>query len=201
MRKSVYTRPDKRKVALRPEKVAEVDLEEVAICKPIIVDRGTECHVTPPDVASRMIYYLNPSEHERVLEPSAGTGNLVQALLDAGVHDEDITTIERNYQLHEHLKDRFAHSLGGMFSYDFLEWAAAQHPTSKWDCIIMNPPFSKVKQHIEAAVSLLRDDYSNLVALVPVTFNDDRFSTVEFLPEDTFAACKVRTKIIDWIGD
>lgn len=66
--------------------------------------------------------------------------------------------------------------------------------------MLMNPPFSGVRKHIAAAVSLMgrngHDSPACLVALVPVTFEYDGAEHLESLPVDTFAAAKVHTKII-----
>ena len=73
--------------------------------------------------------------------------------------------------------------------------------------VIMNPPFSDVRKHITAAMSLMgsggHSDFetggpyrATLVALVPITFERDGFETLEHLPDDTFSTAKVRTKIV-----
>ncbi|WP_298966662.1 hypothetical protein [uncultured Roseibium sp.] len=64
----------------------------------------------------------------------------------------------------------------------------------------MNPPFSQVRKHIKAALSLLgrngHDEPAVLVALVPITYEHEDAETLETLPEDTFSTCTIRTKII-----
>lgn len=66
--------------------------------------------------------------------------------------------------------------------------------------IIMNPPFSEVRKHIAAALTLLgrggHEAHAVLVALVPTTFVHPNAETLEILPTDTFATAKVHTKII-----
>ena len=78
MKQSVYSRPNKPKRAYtdRLERVPErvPDLPSL-----VEVDTATECHVTPADVAARMVDYLGAVQGV-VLEPSAGTGNLLNAL-------------------------------------------------------------------------------------------------------------------------
>jgi hypothetical protein len=66
--------------------------------------------------------------------------------------------------------------------------------------VIMNPPFSDVRKHVAAALSLMgrggHAEPATLVALVPITFQHDDAETLETLPPDTFATAKVHTKII-----
>ena len=66
--------------------------------------------------------------------------------------------------------------------------------------LLMNPPFRKHRAHITAAAGLLKLA-GMLVAIVPSTFEADGFNAVEHLPEDTFAATAVRTKIVTHIAD
>lgn len=158
------------------------DIVQKETPKPFIVHAGTECHVTPLDVAERMAEYLG--HVDRLLEPSAGTGNLI---LSAGYNK--ITAIELNYELGKIIKDRTSINT---IQADFIEWNGG-----KFDGVLMNPPFSKVKKHVLRAFDMLVDGGS-LVALVPITFDETAIGgeVLEVLPVDTFATCKVNTKII-----
>ncbi len=60
----------------------------------IAVDSATECHVTPMDVAARMVSYLGPVGDYPTLEPQAGTGNLIRALYDAGYSRHALTVMQ-----------------------------------------------------------------------------------------------------------
>lgn len=64
----------------------------------------------------------------------------------------------------------------------------------------MNPPFSGVRKHVAAALSLMgqngHDSPACLVALVPITFQHESAEELEILPEGTFPTANVRTKII-----
>ncbi len=84
MNSDLYKRPDKPKrlaVNRRGEGACQVPapLPEV-----IEVDRFSECHVTPLEIAGRMVEYLGPTGDYLTLEPSAGTGSLLIALLESG---------------------------------------------------------------------------------------------------------------------
>lgn len=157
----------------------------------VAVDRFTECHVTPPDVAARMVEYLgaDPGNGGRALEPSAGTGNLSRALIAAGFKPSQIVQVERHIRLSQGL-----HDFGTVANKCFLEYAEEMRGKAEFDRIIMNPPFSDVRKHVAAARDLLAPG-GVLVALVPVTFREGQ-ETLETLPPDTFADAKVYTKII-----
>jgi predicted RNA methylase len=80
----------------------------------------------------------------RVLEPSAGKGNLVRALRDAGA---EVTAIELDPVRAEAL---------GCQCVDFLEYAAKLGPGDHFDVCVMNPPYEKDQDlaHILAALSV-----------------------------------------------
>lgn len=168
-------------------------IEAVAAPDIVAVDKFTECHVTPPDVAARMVHYLGeyPGRLRRVLEPSAGTGNLSRALISAGYDPSQIVQVERHIRLSQGL-----HEFGCVANTCFLEYAASHCPgTVQFERVIMNPPFSGVRKHVAAARGLLAPGGA-LVALVPVTFLADDMDEIESLGPDTFATAKVWTKII-----
>ena len=201
MKLSAYTRPKKPDYIQVTRRADKTVTPLAALPEPVIVDSATECHVTPADVAARMVEYLTPARFGYTLEPSAGTGALVRAAMDAG---HTVQAVERHCAL--------AAILGQILPSQrvenacFLEWSAGliaearaeQKEPPLYSRIVMNPPFKKVAQHIAAALSLL--DYSGaggrLVALVPITFQHPQAETLEVLPDNTFALAKVNTKII-----
>lgn len=201
MNPSVYKRPDKPRtmvVTRRRDREAVQPLPNLP--EPVTVDAATECHVTPPEVAARMVDYLEyhyptrDTTGSNVLEPSAGTGNLIQAMVDADILTAHMMAVERHAGLTGGLTDRF----GGFLKTHnrcFLEFAEEWQHEGGFDRIIMNPPFRKVKQHMAAAISLLKPG-GVLVALVPCTYQHPEASVLEDLGPDTFVTAKVRTKII-----
>lgn len=185
MKRACYTRPAKPlglTVKRREDfpKIGAAPSVEI-----VTVDRFTECHVTPADVAGRMVRYLG--EPGRTLEPSAGTGNLSRAL---DLPRDMLTQVERHIRLSQGL-DQF----GAVVNRCFLEWAAEVKGAQSFARVIMNPPFSDVRKHVAAARGLLAPG-GVLVALVPCTFDAPGMETLENLDENTFANAKVRTKII-----
>ena len=113
---------------------------------------------TPPDLAARMVEAAKIEPHHRVLEPSAGTGNLLRAIGPG----PDKVAVEINQQLLKPL----AMSESGLrvYSGDFLE----EQPDvlGQFDRVVMNPPFQNGAdiRHIEHALTFLKPG-GRLVAL------------------------------------
>jgi phospholipid N-methyltransferase len=170
-------------------------LGEIELVEPVIVDKATECHVTPTDVAARMVEYLGPQGDYLTLEPSAGTGQLAKALLQAGHSPHELTMVERHIKMANSLQ-----SIGPTINKCFLEYAAEAKGKVHFPRVIMNPPFRQCKKHIDAALSLMgrngHQEPATLVALVPITFNHQDAETLETLPDTTFQTARVNTKII-----
>ncbi len=201
MRKSIYRRP--AKPASMPITVRELAAKAAAPTMPTVtaVHVSTECHVTPPEVARRMVEALGPPGDYLTLEPSAGTGNLAQALLDSGHSPFELTLIERDLQLCALLRKRFSQSGRNLNALQecFLAYAKRAAGKVEFPRILMNPPFRHTKAHINAALSLLGrggHDCATLVALVPITFEHSQAEVIEFLDNDVFISAKVHTKLI-----
>ncbi len=122
---------------------------------------------TPPAIVAKMVTWARlaekDSEHCRVLEPSAGTGAILDAIREtapsAQLDAVEVLPINaamlrrKGYAPHE---------------MDFLHW----RPEYQYDAVLMNPPFSldgdplAYITHIDHAWSLLRDG-GDLVAITP----------------------------------
>lgn len=194
-RPSIYTRPNKPlKIPVRKRRDAP-HLEQIDAPEIVTVDKFTECHVTPDDVARRMVEYLGPQGDYLTLEPSAGTGQLVRALLASGHSSNELTMIERHTKLAAGL-----YQYGPVLNRCFLEYAEEVQGRAYFPRIIINPPFKQVRKHIAAALSLLgrggHQEPATLVALVPITFEHDDAEHLETLGADTFRTAKVHTKIV-----
>lgn len=132
----------------------------------IVVVSAPQLFPTPPELAQMMGDMLAYIPGMRVLEPSAGTGRL----LDAIPYVKDLTAIEYSSSLHEALKR--THTWPLHLCMDFLEydgsggWIDGVGTRSDFDRIIMNPPFKDGAdiKHIMHAYSLLADG-GRIVAL------------------------------------
>lgn len=133
---------------------------------------------TPAAVVAQMVKWCElptfDSELCRILEPSAGTGAIADAIREhAPAAKLDLIEVlpinaamlrRKGYEVHEG---------------DFLQWK----PGYQYDAVLMNPPFSlegdpvAYLTHIEHAWSLLRDG-GQLVAITPTgwTYRADRRS-------------------------
>lgn len=164
---------------------------------------------TPADLAARMVDLAGLCEGDRILEPSAGTGRIVQALRDTGkcMH---IVAVEVNGDLSDALHRTYQAKPAEVpqevevITADFL----AVKSVGVFDAIVMNPPFengSDVK-HITHALTMLKPG-GRLVALcangphqnaVLRPLVEARGGEWEDLPADTFKAegTSVRTALI-----
>lgn len=175
---------------------------------------------TPAALATRLVEEAGVMPGQRVLEPSAGTGNLVSAIVNRGFTGADcgrLVAIERNRDLCVELtgrRNRTVHANESNYEIrcaDFLECTEEQ--LGEFDRIVMNPPFENGAdvEHVTHALKFLKPD-GRLVAIMSagVTFRQDRKTTafrelvearggtIEPLPEDSFkeSGTSVRTVLV-----
>lgn len=207
MDQSVYVRPNKPQTLTVTKRDRVCTLSPVVIHDVLEVASVTECHVTPPEVAALMADYLGLPRHgQKALDPQAGTGNLINALLESGYNYNQITAIERHCDLSEHCLNRFGKQVK-TFNTCFLEYAENNKLNARYagnnklfyQRIITNPPFKNIKKHMNAALELLHCPNNlgaSLVALVPLSYDHPEAYTLDELSSDTFQNTNVRTKII-----
>ncbi|KGT73703.1 hypothetical protein MA20_42920 [Bradyrhizobium japonicum] len=108
---------------------------------------------TSPELAAEVAELADIRPGHRILEPSAGTGALIEAARVHGAGSLDIVAIEINHQVAQTL----GRSQQGVtiINADFMDMAGA---VDKFDRIIMNPPFERGAdiQHIEHARKFLK---------------------------------------------
>lgn len=114
---------------------------------------------TPAALAERMADLAELTAGDTVLEPSAGTGNIVKAIRSRGIFRDHCTAVEINRQLAEMLT---AHT-GKVVCADFL---ACNGDLGTFDRILMNPPFERGEdiKHIKHALTML-NPMGRLVAI------------------------------------
>lgn len=95
---------------------------------------------TPMEVACQMLEAIDV-KGKKILEPSAGSGNLVKALQAAGAN---VIACEIDTRL-----QKIVASMCPLIGDDFLKLSAID--ISHIDAIVMNPPFSKGSTHIKHA--------------------------------------------------
>lgn len=127
---------------------------------------GIDFFPTPKPLAERMAELAGVTDGMRVLEPSAGNGNLADAAKAAGA---TVDTYEVSSTLRDILNLK-GHNVAG---HDFMEAA----PEPQYDAVIMNPPFSNRMDadHIQHAWGMLKPG-GRLVAIAGegVFFGSDK---------------------------
>jgi len=153
---------------------------------------------TPPELADRMVKEADIRDGHRILEPSAGTGNIVWAIARAYRRgspyrtletDFRLTAVEINYSMADALRRSFPDMETAQA--DFLDVKGRQ-----FDRILMNPPFANGDdiRHIMHAHQLLAPG-GRLVAICANgprqqeklrPWIEENGGTWEELPRDTF---------------
>lgn len=161
---------------------------------------------TPPDLAKRLCDEAGILSGCRVLEPSAGTGNILKAILNNAVGADcvRIVAVEINHALVEQLEYTRNMTLYAnednykIIEGDFLE---CNGDLGKFDRVVMNPPFAEGQDvaHVRHAFNFLKPG-GRLVSIMGagVTFKSDKKTTefrewldeiggtIEALPPDSF---------------
>lgn len=134
--------------ALIPHLVAKAEEDPVKKAERAIVGQkvGIDFFPTPAHVAQRMARLANIREGTRVLEPSAGNGNLADA---AKAEGGQVDVIEISSQLRDILTAKGY----TVVDHDFDGFT----PDKPYDAIVMNPPFSNRQDaaHIMRAFGML----------------------------------------------
>lgn len=125
------------------------------------LSRDLAFYPTPADVAERLVREANVHEHDTVLEPSAGVGDLARAILARGA---SVVAVEVDEDRHARLS-----ALRGRIETvraNFLQ--LPQRPV--YSKVVMNPPFYGVHwiAHVVHAFGFLAPG-GELVAVVPAT--------------------------------
>lgn len=143
-----------------------------------IMDRKKtfEQFFTPDDLAARMASIAMLEPHDIVLEPSAGSGRLIQAAYAQGA---SVIAVEIDPEICAELEIIFDPAKVKIECADFMQWVNVDiDPTA----ILMNPPFSGNQdiKHIRRAWGMLAKG-GRLVAIMSshASFANDRES-VEF---------------------
>lgn len=130
------------------EEKAFSDMKQAVKSGPVEVVAVPQLFPTPRDIATQMIEAAGIEEGHTILEPSAGTGNLLHAITCGNV-----TAVELNHGLVARLRENFPRVT--VKQADFL---ACNGDLGKFDRIVMNPPFeggADVK-HITHALGMLK---------------------------------------------
>lgn len=182
-----------------PEPSGDVDALRGALAAGVQVVTAPLLFPTSAELAGRMVELAELETGQLLLEPSAGTGVLLDAVR-ATVPGVIATAVEFDYRLTEQLRLRY----DNVRCADFLRC----NDLGQFDRVLMNPPFNQAADiaHIEHAFSMLRSggrlvavcangpkQNAKLRALVEATGG-----SWEDLPEGSFkhAGTNVRTALV-----
>ncbi len=112
-----------------------------------------EFYPTPENLACPMLSGVKFDDHDAILEPSAGKGDLADQIRRRYARnnredDIDLDTLEYDPELRMILKGKGYRVVG----VDFLQFDTFK----RYDWILMNPPFSNGDAHLLKALSLLK---------------------------------------------
>lgn len=154
---------------------------------------------TPAPVALQLVSRLERRHLEgRILEPSVGTGRLLDALRSVRGHLDRVYACELNPTLAQQVRDRYP------VCVQAIDFTAADYGHMDFDAVIMNPPFKDASdiKHIAHAFRLLAPG-GRLVSVVAAgprqrQFIAERGGEWEDLPAGTFAeqGTNVNTAIV-----
>lgn len=130
--------------AIKVDKVASdsIKTEEAELR----LKQGGDFYTTPERVVETLLDAADISSGESVLEPSAGLGNIAQAIKESSP-GADLTVNEYDPSRATFLKKK---GFSKVENEDFLEMQGG------YDKIVMNPPFSMEKEHVRKAYEMLK---------------------------------------------
>ena len=141
---------------------------------------------TPDALGERLVRMAGIEPGMRVLEPSAGTGNLVGWVLGYGAH---CTAVEVNPRLCAAISARFPISVP-VICADFMQWDG-----ERFDVAVMNPPFERRQDeaHLRRALTMAY----RVVCLVSRSTGDRLAGEfeVETVEDGAFANAERRTMV------
>lgn len=150
-------------------------LEQAILVGEITTHQDIDFFPTPYNIMRLIISNADLRTHNRVLEPSAGTGAIAKEILIAGC--AELVCIEKDDALATKLKSHVGASTTVIGGLDFLECKPER--TGTFDRVIMNPPFSKLSDalHILYAWQFLKAG-GRLVAIASagINFREDKIT-------------------------
>lgn len=163
--RTFYKRPDQT-----PEQTGFEALREAAK-QGVQAVSSNQLFPTPPEIAKQMVDRAGILAGRRVLEPSAGTGRLIEAAASnaTGFDCFKLVAVEQNKQLAsglEAMRSKWLHATEENFFVVCSDFLQCNGNLGKFDVVLMNPPFengSDIK-HIEHALTFLKPG-GKLVAL------------------------------------
>jgi len=161
----------KAKAHVFPFDAAET-IDNVILTGEVTTNREIGFFPTPTKIAKDLVAMGGVEEGDVVLEPSAGTGMIIDALLEVGAQ---VNAVEVDVAMQQQLREKYGSDIR-FLSEDFMTCP----PDFPCDKVIMNPPFAKTKghdclDHVQHAWGFLREG-GTLVSVLPsgVEFRQDK---------------------------
>lgn len=184
------------------ERTTDTELEALRIKRAVNMNPPPGYVPTPLSTARKVVADADIQPGQRVLEPSAGSGNLAAAIREAGVEPD---VIEVNPDLRQLLALEGYQVVGE----DFLAFNPSE--SERYDRIVMNPPFDDRRdiKHVRHAFDVALAPGGRLAAIVSTssiegsgaqetafrTWLDQHGADYARLPEDTFAQSDVQKHV------
>lgn len=173
---------------------------------------------TPPELADKVVQLADIGSGMTVLEPSAGLGRMVDALVHVCQWGSAISIVELDPEKIRKLKAKYwdgnVQEVGEIYHSDFLAFTAKglgpeANAPKLFDRVVMNPPFTKQQdaKHVRHAYNLLKPG-GRLVAIMSAAVEHratehyqwvrDHAEEILDVPEGAFkdSGTMVRTKIV-----
>lgn len=179
-----------------PHDVREtLDIKEDTV-EVVNVQQTMQSFYTPAALACKLVELSDVVSGDKVLEPSAGKGALLEAVIAHGVFRSDITAVDIDLKV----KKTLQLLCGSLVMADFLQLDPVNFP--KFDKVVMNPPFSRGDdiKHILHARKFLKPG-GTLVAICADGSRQEEFLNPlsthwEEIPAGTFAASGTQIRTI-----
>ncbi|KAF6620463.1 N-6 DNA methylase [Paenibacillus sp. EKM102P] len=138
---------------------------------------------TPKTIVERMIELVDIQDGETILEPSAGNGNILDGVNEY-IQDNNLNAELHGIEWNHTLRQILELKQYKLVANDFIEFT----PFTKYNKIIMNPPFEKSKDvdHVLKAYDCLKDG-GRLIAIMS--------------PHWTFANDTKSIQFRNWLND
>ena len=157
--------------------------------------KSHQYYPTPENIVLDMVKIASDSlmKAKTVLEPSAGTGNIIKGLLSVIDDNIKVNAIEVNPLFSNIIKEKFNKRVN-VVNTDFLNY------NDRNDIVLMNPPFDqgRWKLHVKHALTLS----NHVFAILPSGANLSSIDVKEIIEHNAynneFANCSVNVKIIEF---
>lgn len=160
---------ERKKIGIEPD---QFEAMKETLKAGVQVVSANQLFPTPPEIAKRavdlafengwgVLICAEMNDRCRILEPSAGTGNLVAAIREVakrhGSTLYELVAVEINNSLAESMKQRRNVECGNDFSVLCADFLTCNGDLGKFDRIVMNPPFERGADitHIKHAMTFL----------------------------------------------